>query len=271
MQFNQSTFKFGATLAIFTGLLAQNIAQGQGNARAGGVEPLQRVQFSDGSGSIELAAGFRIAAARKGGAVAVGPSGEVVVEGCCLSVLDPNTQRGRAALMRGQGRRLPGMYAEGARNGDPGATFGSLYSQFREKFGFQTGSTQIFGVRQGAGQYGSTNLMMVGEYDSQRVGPQIFIALENVGPENPALGGWSCLFSLVSAPKDKFMAERSTLLAMVNSSQQNDGRIRDLTNQDINGIHKLGQKVQEETKEKQDAFDAICKGWDDRLRDNGGG
>ncbi len=228
------------------------------------VQPLQTFPFPDGSGTIDLAAGWRPLAARAGGVIAVGPKGETLEASCYLGVLNSESPQVRRRLSSGQG--LPGNYAAAPSNAGPSDTFNLLYNQLRQKHGLPTGQAHVTVAKTEHTQLG-TEYVMSGDFQDPQTGPQKIIVRMSAGPVNPRTGGWGCMMSSVTAPATIFADERPTLLAMVNSLSQNDSVIRGEGNAASDRIRAYGERVRANTTAKQKAFDQYMSGID-AMHDN---
>ncbi len=143
------------------------------------VQPLETYSFPDGTGSLDLASGWRPLVARGGGALAAGPNGETLGASCYLGVLDANNPRVRMQLS--SGRPLPGLYAAAPSGLSPAETFGILYNQFRQKYRMSQGEVHVDVVKQQS-DAGGTEYILAGEFEDRQNGDQHIVAAMHASP-----------------------------------------------------------------------------------------
>ena len=219
-------------------------------------QPTQTFNFPDGSGSIDLAAGWHPLVARGGGVIATGPSREMIAVSCYLAVLDANNPRVRMQLE--SGRPLPGHYAAAPLGMDPAQVFGTLYNQWRQKFNMPQGQVNVKVVKQQP-DAGGTGFTLAGDFEDPQTGKQQIVAVMHASSVNPRLGGWSCMMTTVTAPRELFSKECRTLFAMTNSLKQNGQVIQQQGDEASIAIRNYGESVRKATQAKSDAFDDYMK------------
>ncbi len=200
------------------------------------VATLHPTPFPDGSGSIGLPDGWKIARAYGGGVVANGPRGESVVLGRYISILDTSSPQAaqRVSMMTRGGRTpLPGSYVAYPSGGDPVAAFEGVANSFRRKAGQGPVTLSVKSRQpQGAGVVVRGIIHTASEEDKD--------SIISITATPPRRGMWGMMITQISAPVSLSAQEMPTLIAISRTYQANTQRIGQETQATIGRIHAIG-------------------------------
>lgn len=266
--------RFGTTantLLKIAGAHAQAAApSGQAAGESDPAAPLTQTTFPDGSGSIGLPQGWKIIAARAGGAAIKGPKNEAVILGNYFPIIDTSTPQGsrQAQMYMMSGRGLPGKYTAVPYTTDAAEAYKAVATQYAQKLGKPAPFIQIKSQKSGAARDGSGGVIAVltGVLDfHDGEGRKNFNMQVAISPRMPA--GWSIMLSGVQVPVAIGTRERNTLNAMVASYRANNSVINGETQQAIGQIHAIGDAARAQANAAHAAEDAQEQSFNQHMSD----
>ena len=230
-----TTRRFASTLGPMLRRL-DTITNPQGGTTTAAVapaEPLQHRMFSDGTGSIDLPADWKLLNGGGGSASAEGPTGEIVTYNLTLSAMDPSNPTALNYL-----RGLPPQYRQSqlrrtallAYTGDPLQAWNTAFRQLarqndRPGPSFSVQKVTHMGAAQGLHLDELTGEGTIpgipGKSDDA---PGMFVAFVQVTPPN-TMGQWSMYSTFVFVPKTDLYRQGATAAAILESVRINFGAV----------------------------------------------
>jgi hypothetical protein len=220
--------------------------QGKGPAKPqNAAPPLKTTEFPDGTGTIGLPAGWRIDGAYRGAVGCKGPGGSAVVMGFPWVIQRPDHEVNNMAV------RVEG----------PRARVGDLAGALREVLAHNKG--RLVSLRSKPAPSGLPGIPAVYFlYEYQRDG-QTLVGMgyfSTIGdPNDTVLPYWQLYSSAVIAPKERFMKDLPTMMAIWNSWRPNGQKPREGSNSAlIDAVNEANRKRAQDTlKSQQEAFDRM--------------
>lgn len=230
------------------------------------VAPLQRENFPDGSGSVELPAGWRITGAYGGTVQAAGPRNEVVTLGMHIPVINTaNPMQARRVAMetRGGTMPLPGMYTAYPYGSDPVQAFVAITNQVRQKSRKPPFSLEKIIQKQDQGS-GFVMRAVVDGHDG--IGPKegiLAVSFSQLGP----MGNYVMYVNQVAAPVADAASEMPTLIAISRSYAANDAQIGRETAGEIAHIKQIGAQARAQADAAHQQEDATAQQFENHMTD----
>jgi hypothetical protein len=220
-------------------------AQSKGQAKSiGKVPPLKTTELEDGTGTIGLAPGWKIDGSYRGTVGCKGPGGSAVVMGFPWVVQRPEHPV----------TNMP------ENPGGPKARLGDLPAALREVLAHN--KARLTSLRSRSAPSGLAGVpASYFLYEYERDG-KTFVGLgyfTTIGAPEDVLPYWQLYSSAVIAPKERFMQDLPTMMAIWNSWRPNGKRPREGSNGAlIDAIREANQKRAQDTlKSQQEAFDRM--------------
>jgi hypothetical protein len=217
-----------------------NDAPGAPHAR-GAAQPLHRVGFSDGSGSIGLPSGWRLTSSGGGAAQASGPNGEMVAMGALYQgILDPRAPGAQASARfaaMSHSQLLVCAYGQ-----DLVRSFMSIIQQVDARQGRPAPSLRVISQsRTPVSPYESNAVLVLADIDT-RDGKGVLTSSLRIGAMKPITPGhWAMTVTQLAVPKQLANAEWSTLEAIAASYNQNGQVIAAQTQRVVAQIQNEGE------------------------------
>jgi len=192
-------------------------------------EPLEHRVFTDGTGSIDLPADWKLLNGGGGSASAYGPTGEIVSYNLVLTAMDPSNPTGQNYL-----RNLPPQSRQFQLTrtailpytGDPEQAWNTGFRQLAQQNGRPSPSFSIASVVPLGASQGLHLDELTGEGTIPRIpgkaddAPGDFVAFVQVTPPDP-MGQWSMYSTFVFVPKSELARQGSTAAAVFESVRIN--------------------------------------------------
>ena len=229
---------------------------------------MTRHDFSDGTGSIEVPADWRLITQGGGSANAVGPTGEVVAYNMALSGMDPNTPMARSYLQSLQNlspQLRDSMLRQTAlipHIADPAVAWVTLVQEISRKL---TGRAPVINVKQSTPldpqSAGFARAFLVAEgTNGPNDTPGVFIANVQTTPAN-AMGQWSVFASFVFVPNSEIPRYGATTMAVLASVRINFGAVnaqaqatREMFRQKFESMIQSAREQDEARRQRTDQF-----------------
>ncbi|MFY9781839.1 MAG: hypothetical protein WAJ85_15170 [Candidatus Baltobacteraceae bacterium] len=233
-----TTERFGSTVgAMLRRLQTLTAPQPAGSGSAAvtyaPAEALVHHPFSDGTGSIDVPADWKISNASGGSASAVGPTGEIVSYDLAVSAMDPSN-RMAANYLRGlppQSRQFElSRTAMLGYDGDPVHAWTTVIAQLARQngrngpsFTVQKSQAMSFGSGIRESEISGTGTIpgIAGKADDE---PGDYLALVQVTPPN-TMGQWTMYATFVYVPERELGRELRTAAAVLESVRINFGAV----------------------------------------------
>jgi hypothetical protein len=221
----------------------------------GPAQPLHRVGFSDGSGSIGLPSGWRLISSGAGAAQARGPNGEMVAMGALYQgILDPRSPGAEASARFAAMSHRPVLVC--AYGQDLVRSFMNIIEQVDSQQGRPAPALRM--IRQGptpVSPYEANAVLVLADIDT-RDGEGVLTSSLRIGAMRPITPGhWAMTVSQVAAPKPLARAEWSTLEAIAASYSQNGQVIAAQTQRVVAQIQDEGETSRNLAAQRSAAFD----------------
>lgn len=231
--------------------------------------PLTRTTFPDGSGSIGLPAGWRIAVAYQGGAIIVGPKHERLILGNYFSIIDPGTPQGHRQVQMAQtsGRGLPGKYTAQPYTTNAAEAYITLARGLAEKQGNPEPSIQVNSSKSRSSNGNGTVTTLTGMLDFHDGEGQKNFVMQVWISQPMATGDWAIMTSGAQVPVEIGTRERDTLNAMAASYRADYGVVDSETQRAIDRIHASGEAVRREADAAHAQEDAGSQDFDQHMSD----
>jgi hypothetical protein len=241
-------------------------------AQSAAVPPMRQTPFPDGSGSIDLPAGWQITSAARGGVNAAGPKGESIHLGIYLPIMDPRSPQTQMALR--SGRPLPGKYTAYPSGGDLVQAFLAVVKQVHQKEGQPTPTINIISAKKmpPSPPQVTDAVLLMADIDSHD-GKGLMASSLLVSALRPITGGsWAITINQGTLPKQLADQEWPTITAIANSWRQNGAVIQSQTQAEIGRIHQIGANAKAQADAAHAAEDAhnasVEARWDTQARSN---
>jgi hypothetical protein len=230
-----------------------------GTAAAGPSQPAQTLipfVFPDGSGSMGLPPGWRVANARMGDVTASGPNGESLRFGLTIPVLDPSNPQSRSLM----GRNGPsGNFLAIPYNTDPGTLYTQVATQIAQKMRSQAPTVKIQQA-QNLPLSGGKNFMVYGEVNSQALIAQMIVTPPQVA------GAYQITLFQIMAPPQVMVSEAATISEIYPNYSRNSRYVNAAANAQIQqGLAQERQFIGT-VQSDMDASDRMTQGVSNVLR-----
>jgi len=234
-------------------------APGGAPASAGVAASLQQVNFSDNSGSVGLPSGWQLTAGHMGAMEAQGPTGEKLLFGIYIPVMDPTNPQARPMInMLTQGGRvpLPGLYVAIPYGTDPGRSFISAAAQLAQKQRCPAPTINITKVTDGPAQGRGVDKILQADLDAHDGKGLMALSVQlYIVPPIDASGNWGMAVYQASVPKPLFEQETPTLVAIAKSYKVNNQVVQGEVQQQIKMSNEFTSSVLARARSSQAAFD----------------
>jgi hypothetical protein len=230
-----------------------------GPVPTGAAEHLTPVNFPDNSGSISLPPGWKVVSALMGAMEADGPSGERLVFGAYIPVMDPNNPQTRSLMnMETQGGRLPlpGQWIALPYTTDGGRVFMSASAQRAQKQKRPAPTVNITKVTDGPAQGRNVVKIIQADMDfHDGKGIMAVSAQLTIVPPMDASGSWGISAFQATIPKALFEKETPTLVAVAKTYRVNQQVVQGESQQAIQANNNFTNAVLARARSSQAAFD----------------
>jgi len=232
---------------------------------SGPPQPLQRVVFPDGTGSIGLPAGWQMQNAQKGDVTAAGPHGEKLRFGWTIAVIDPTNPQSRALMGNSRGAAPPNFVAI-PHNADPATAFKAAFTQLAQKARKQPPVIDIAKVQDIAMQ-GGANEFMFGDIDFNDGQGKQFLVAEMINTAVITMGTWQMTLYVMYGPEQVMGQEASTIAEIFPNYSRNTQMVNAIVNQQIQQSIAVTNQALNTVAQYNDSADRMTAGMSNMLRD----
>jgi hypothetical protein len=232
---------------------------------SGPPQPLQRVVFPDGTGSIGLPAGWQMQNAQKGDVTAAGPHGEKLRFGWTIAVIDPTNPQSRALMGNSRGAAPPNFVAI-PHNADPATAFNAAFTQLAQKARKQPPVIDIAKVQDIAMQ-GGANEFMFGDIDFNDGQGKQFLVAEMINTAVITMGTWQMTLYVMYGPEQVMGQEASTIAEIFPNYSRNTQMVNAIVNQQIQQSIAVTNQALNTVAQYNDSADRMTAGMSNMLRD----
>ena len=235
---------------------------------AGRAEPLQTVQFPDGSGQVGLPIGWKVLLAHGGTVHAAGPHGEKVIFGDAANCQDPSTPAGRqmANFLTNNGRRIANGIYVAVRTDDPAKSFISIKHQAAQMQHLPLQSIRILSETPLDPRQPGGAIHLVGELDAHD-GMGLMSMTANIRMMVLSKSSWSMLIYQTNVPQALAESERATMLAISKSYKVNSQVVNAEDAAFVASIHATAAANKKRTEAARDDSARGAQGFCNYIRD----
>jgi len=232
---------------------------------SGPPQPLQRVVFPDGTGSIGLPAGWQMQNAQKGDVTAAGPHGEKLRFGWTIAVIDPTNPQSRTLMGNSRGAAPPNFVAI-PHNADPATAFNAAFTQLAQKARKQPPVIDIAKVQDIAMQ-GGANEFMFGDIDFNDGQGKQYLVAQMINTPVITMGTWQMTLYVMYGPEQVMGQEASTIAEIFPNYSRNTQMVNAIVNQQIQQSIAVTNQALNTVAQYNDSADRMTAGMSNMLRD----